>query len=141
VGVSSLSAAEDLAVERSTESPKTVITSRSARVLGKGQSVEFTGNVKLTRGNDFMSADRLVTEDNNRLARAWGKVFFRRDGAEEPVRWEAWGDRAVYDTVRSRPGRCGGNVGRRGPGGHRTASRPWPAAWWKWCARKSRFRG
>jgi lipopolysaccharide transport protein LptA len=100
VGVSSLSAAE-LAVERSTESPKTVITSRSARVLGKGKSAEFTGNVVLTRGHDYMSADRLVTEDDNRLARAWGKVFFRRDGAEEPVRWEAWGERAVYDTVSS----------------------------------------
>lgn len=91
-------AAEDLAVVRSTDLPKTVITSQSARVLGKGQSVEFTGNVTLTRGNDFMSADRLVTEDNNNVARAWGQVFFRRDGAEEPVRWEAWGDRAVYDT-------------------------------------------
>lgn len=91
-------AAEDLAVVRSTDLPKTVITSKSARVLGKGQSVEFTGDVTLTRGNDFMSADRLVTEDNNNVARAWGQVFFRRDGAEEPVRWEAWGDRAVYDT-------------------------------------------
>jgi hypothetical protein len=91
-------AAEDLAVVRSTDLPKTVITSKSARVLGKGQSVEFTGDVTLTRGNDFMSADRLVTEDNNAVARAWGQVFFRRDGGEDPVRWEAWGDRAVYDT-------------------------------------------
>jgi len=91
-------AAEELAVVRSTDLPKTVIVSKSARVLGKGQSVEFTGDVTLTRGTDFMSADRLVTEDNNNVARAWGRVFFRRDGAEEPVRWEAWGDRAVYDT-------------------------------------------
>ncbi|MBK8575847.1 MAG: hypothetical protein IPN90_09275 [Elusimicrobia bacterium] len=91
-------AAEELSVVRSTDLPKTVITSRSARVLGKGSSVEFTGNVTLTRGNDFLSADRLVTEDKNNVARAWGQVFFRRDGAEEPVRWEAWGDRGVYDT-------------------------------------------
>jgi lipopolysaccharide transport protein LptA len=98
MGVSSLSASE-VAVERSTEAPKTVITSQSARVLGKGQSTEFLGDVKLTRGNDFMSADRLVTEDNNAIARAWGHVFFRRDGTEEPVRWEAWGDRAVYETA------------------------------------------
>lgn len=91
------SAAEE-GVVRSTGLPKTVITSRSARVLGKGQSVEFTGNVTLTRGNDYLSADRLVTENNNTVARAWGQVVFRRDGAEEPVRWEAWGDRAVYDT-------------------------------------------
>jgi lipopolysaccharide transport protein LptA len=87
-----------LSAEVSTDLPKTVITSQSARVMGKGQSVEFTGKVTLTRGDDFLSADRLVTEDKNTWARAWGNVFFRRTSSEEGVLWEAWGDRAVYDT-------------------------------------------
>lgn len=97
-GAASL-AASDVSVARSTETPKTIITSQSARVIGKGQSTEFKGDVKLTRGNDFMSADRLVTKDNNAIAQAWGHVYFRRDGFQEPVRWEAWGDRAVYETT------------------------------------------
>jgi hypothetical protein len=99
--VGGIVSAAELAVSRSTDLPKTVITSQSARVLGKGSSVEFTGNVTLTRGNDFLSTDRLVTEDNNNVARAFGKVFFRRDGTGELLRWEAWGDRGVYDSALS----------------------------------------
>jgi hypothetical protein len=90
--------AAEFGVVQSTEVPKTVITSLSARVLGKGSSVEFKGNVQLTRGSDFLSADRLVTEDNNNVARAFGNVFFRREDVGEVVRWEAWGDRGVYDS-------------------------------------------
>ncbi|MBL8023755.1 MAG: hypothetical protein JNK54_05670 [Elusimicrobia bacterium] len=82
----------------STDLPKTIITSESARVIGKGESVEFLGKVTLTRGSDFLSADRLVTEEKNTFARAWGSVFFRRESSDQPVLWEAWGDRAVYDT-------------------------------------------
>lgn len=91
-------AADGPAVNASTAAPKTVITSRSARVLGKGRTVEFTGDVVLVRGSDTMWADRLITEDNNAFARAWGNVVFRRESEGDPVRWESWGDRAVYDT-------------------------------------------
>lgn len=91
-------AAESPAVNTSTSAPKTVITSRTARVLGKGRTVEFTGDVVLVRGADTMWADRLVTEDNNAFARAWGNVVFRRQSEGDLVRWESWGDRAVYDT-------------------------------------------
>ncbi len=91
-------AADSAAVNASTAAPKTVITSRSARVLGKGRTVEFTGDVVLVRGADTMWADRLVTEDNNAFARAWGNVVFRRQSEGDLVRWESWGDRAVYDT-------------------------------------------
>lgn len=98
---SAVSRGDASSVIRSTEGVKTVITSKSARVLRKGDSVEFTGDVQLTRGHDFMSADRLVTEDNNNVARAWGKVFFRRDGPGEPICWEAWGDRSVYNSAAS----------------------------------------
>jgi lipopolysaccharide transport protein LptA len=75
---------------------RTVITSRSVRVLDKGRLVEFTGDVRLTRGSDFLSADRLVTEEERDFARAWGHVVLRRDDASTGTRWEAWGDRADY---------------------------------------------
>lgn len=94
----SLCAADDSVVNASTAPPKTVITSRSARVTGKGRFVEFTGDVVLVRGADTLWADRLITEDNNAFARAWGSVRFRRQSFGDPVLWESWGDRAVYDT-------------------------------------------
>lgn len=82
----------------STAAPKAVITSRSVRVLDKGGRVEFTGDVKLTRGDDFLSTDRLVTEEATNVSRATGHVYFRQENAGEGVRWEAWGERGVYDS-------------------------------------------
>jgi lipopolysaccharide transport protein LptA len=81
----------------STAAPKAVITSRSVRVLDKGRRVEFTGEVALTRGDDFLSTDRLVTEEATNVSRATGHVYFRQENAGEAVRWEAWGDQGVYD--------------------------------------------
>lgn len=78
---------------------KTVISSDRMRVLGKGQSAEFTGRVRLTREEDLLTADRLVTEEKNTLARAWGGVYLRRELPADALRWEAWGDRGAYDTA------------------------------------------
>ncbi len=91
-------AAETLPPAPPPAEPKTVITSRIVRVVDKGRAVEFTGDVKLTRGDDFLSADRLVTEERNTIAQAWGRVYLRRNLPAESAQWESWGDQGVYDT-------------------------------------------
>ena len=79
----------------------TVITSDKVRVLGRGDSVEFTGRVSLARGGDRLTAQRVVTTEKNTLAEAWERVYLRREWPGDPARWEAWGDHGVYDTVSS----------------------------------------
>ncbi len=79
-------------------SPKTVITSQKVNVLGRGQAVEFNGEVTLVRGGDRLTADRLVTEQGNNIAHAWGRVTLKRESTADNVTWEAWGDEAAYDT-------------------------------------------
>lgn len=81
--------------------PRTVITSRKVRVLDRGRAVEFTGEVTLTREGDQLTADRVVTQEGNTIARAWGRVTLRRRSPVENLMWEAWGDEAVYDTAGS----------------------------------------
>ncbi len=77
----------------------TVITSDKVRVLGRGESVEFTGRVNLARGGDRLTAQRVVTTEKNTLAEAWERVYLRREWPGDPARWEAWGDYGIYDTV------------------------------------------
>lgn len=81
--------------------PKTVITSKKVQVLQRGRAVEFTGDVTLTREGDRLTADRVVTEEGNTVARAWGHVALSRNSPVENLTWEAWGDEAAYDTSNS----------------------------------------
>ena len=76
--------------------PKTVITSKKVQVLQRGRAVEFTGDVTLTREGDRLTADRVVTEEGNTVARAWGHVALSRNSPVENLTWEAWGDEAAY---------------------------------------------
>lgn len=91
------------------EEVKTVIKGARMDVLKKGEMTEFTGGVTLTRGNDFMSADRMVNHEKDGVTQAWGRVYLRR---KDPIRgalWETWSDRAVYDSNAS-SGTLWGNV-------------------------------
>ncbi len=85
-------------VEKKSATPKTVITGKRMNLIDKGKAVEFVGGVKLRRGSDFLSADRMVSDEKRGVTRAWGRVYLRRDLPEEGVLWEAWGERAVYDS-------------------------------------------
>jgi hypothetical protein len=80
------------------EPPATVIKGARMDVLQKGEITEFKGGVTLTRGNDFMSADRMVSHDKAGFTQAWGHVYMRRRDPARGVLWEAWSDRGVYDT-------------------------------------------
>lgn len=77
---------------------RTIITSDRVRVLDRGESVEFTGRVALSRGGDRLTAERVVTTEKNTLAEAWDRVYLRREWPGDPARWEAWGDHGLYDT-------------------------------------------
>jgi lipopolysaccharide export system protein LptA len=90
-----------LAARAESDPPKTLITGERMSLIGKGEAVEFVGGVKLRRGNDFLSAHRMVSEEKKGLTRAYGRVYLRRDLPEEGVRWEAWADEAVYDSKAS----------------------------------------
>lgn len=100
VGLWAAGAAAQEVPATSTAAP-TVITSDKVRVLGRGESVEFTGRVNLSRGGDRLTARRVVTTEKNTLAEAWEQVYLRREWPGDPARWEAWGDYGVYDTVAS----------------------------------------
>jgi lipopolysaccharide export system protein LptA len=91
------------------EAPKTVIKGARMEVLQKGEVTEFRGGVTLTRGSDFMSADRMVSREKEGVTRAWGNVYLRRRDPERGVLWEAWSDDGVYDTNLS-SGTLWGNV-------------------------------
>jgi len=82
-------------------SPKTVITSREMRVTRRGEALEFVGDVVLRRGNDVLTADRLMTQEKNTVAEAWGNVHLLRRFPLEKGEWEAWGDHGVYNTESS----------------------------------------
>jgi hypothetical protein len=79
--------------------PKAYISGREVRVLRRGQAVEFTGGVVLTRGTDSLRADRMISEETTKIARAFGRVHLRREDPVAGVRWDVWGDRGVYDTL------------------------------------------
>lgn len=78
--------------------PKTVIKGTRMDVLKKGEITEFRDGVTLTRGNDFMSADRMVNHEKTGVTQAWGRVYLRRRDPGKGVLWEAWSDQAVYDS-------------------------------------------
>ncbi len=80
------------------EKPKTFIQGRRMDVLKKGEAVEFTGGVTMTRGLDFMSADRMVNREKEGLTRAWGHVYLRRRDPDRGMFWESWGDEGLYDS-------------------------------------------
>ncbi|MBL0250467.1 MAG: hypothetical protein IPQ26_07475 [Elusimicrobia bacterium] len=63
---------------------RTVIASDRVRVLDRGESVEFTGRVALSRGGDRLTADRVVTTEKNTLAEAWDRVYLRREWPGDP---------------------------------------------------------
>jgi hypothetical protein len=86
------------AVKKAADGPQTTITGKKMTLLTKGRLVGFVGDVKMTRGDDFMSADRMVTDEQNNTSHAWNKVYYRRDDPVTRVRWEIWGDEALYDT-------------------------------------------
>ncbi|MGQ0644599.1 MAG: LptA/OstA family protein [Elusimicrobiota bacterium] len=87
--------------EEATAPPKTVITGARMTLLRKGEAVEFSGGVKLKRGSDFLSADRMVSEEKTGLIEAYGRVYLKRDSPEEGLRWEGWGDKGAYETKAS----------------------------------------
>lgn len=89
--------------------PKTVIKGGRMDVLKKGEITEFRGGVTLTRGNDFMSADRMVSREKEGVTHAWGNVYLRRKDPERKVLTEAWSEEAIYDTNIS-SGTLWGNV-------------------------------
>ncbi|HRY29351.1 MAG TPA: hypothetical protein P5079_04855 [Elusimicrobiota bacterium] len=78
--------------------PKTVITGDRMNLLRKGAAVEFVGGVTLVRGNDFMKADRMVSEEKKGLTEAWGRVYLRRDDPLGGVRWESWAEEGTYSS-------------------------------------------
>lgn len=90
--------------------PKTVITGDRMNLLRKGEAVEFLGGVKLARGSDRMTADRMVSDEKRGLTQAWGRVYLRRDVPTEGVRWEAWADEGRYHS----PSSSGTLWGRKG---------------------------
>jgi lipopolysaccharide export system protein LptA len=79
------------------EPPKTRITGERMNLLRKGEAVEFVGSVKMVRGTDFLSADRMVSDEKKGLVQAWGNVYLRREVPEENLRWEAWGEEGAYN--------------------------------------------
>jgi len=85
-------------VAASTEPAKTLISGRQMNLLNKGDAVEFVGGVKLVRGNDFLSAERMVSEEKKGLTHAWGDVYMSRRSTETGVVMEAWADEAEYDS-------------------------------------------
>jgi lipopolysaccharide export system protein LptA len=68
------------------------------KLLNKGEVVEFVGQVRLTRGPNFLSADRMMSQEKEGTTRAWGNVYMRRDISLENFRWEAWAEEALYET-------------------------------------------
>jgi len=81
--------------------PKTVIKGSRMNLIRKGEAAEFTGGVTLTRGNDFLSADRMTADEKQNTVHAWGDVYLRRDDPAQDLRWEAWSDEGIYDTQAS----------------------------------------
>ncbi len=78
--------------------PKTIITGSRMNLLNKGDAVEFVGGVKVVRGNDSLSADRVLSEEKKGLVHAWGNVYLRRNVPEENIKLEAWSQEAAYNT-------------------------------------------
>lgn len=81
--------------------PKTVITGDRMNILDQGDAVEFTGGVKMVRGDDTLTADRMVSDEKNKTVRAWGRVHWRRDVPLEGIRWDVWGDEGFFDSANS----------------------------------------
>ena len=84
-----------------TAAPKTIIKGSRMNLIRKGEAAEFTGGVTLTRGNDFLSADRMTADDAQSNIHAWGHVYLRRDDRVQGLRWEAWADEGIYETKAS----------------------------------------
>lgn len=91
------------------EPPKTVIKGKQMVVLKKGEVTKFTGGVTLTRGDDFMSADQMVSNEKTGVTEAEGRVYLRRRDPSRGVLWETWSENGVYDTNLS-SGTLWGNV-------------------------------
>src|SRR5262245_36469236 len=84
--------------DKSQPAPKTVITGSQMNLLNKGDAVEFVGGVKVVRGNDSLSANKVLSEEKKGMVHAWGDVYLRRDIPDENVRWEAWAQEGAYNT-------------------------------------------
>jgi hypothetical protein len=92
------SAAPAPAGETADGAPKTTITGEKMNILSKGDVIEFSGDVKMVRGEDVLTADRVRMDEKTGLARAWGRVHLTRRQSEEGLLWEAWADAALYDS-------------------------------------------
>jgi len=78
-------------------------------VIKRGESVAFSHGVTLTRGDDFMSADRMINHEKQGITEAWGNVYLRRNDPARGTRSEAWGDEGTYDSNQT-SGTLRGNV-------------------------------
>lgn len=77
--------------------PKTRIVGDRVNVLRRGERVEFVGHVRMWRGSDTMTADRMVQDETTRQTQAWGQVHLSREDGQAGVVWEAWGDEGLYE--------------------------------------------
>jgi lipopolysaccharide export system protein LptA len=91
------------------EAPRTVLKGRKMEIIKRGETVSFSGGVTMTRGNDFMSADRMINHEKEGVTEAWGNVYLRRTDPVRRAQSEAWGDEGTYDSVQT-SGTLRGNV-------------------------------
>jgi hypothetical protein len=91
------------------DAPKTIVKGRKMEIIQRGETVAFSRGVTLTRGNDFMSADRMIDHKKTGITEAWGNVYLRRQDPARGARSEAWGDEGTYDSNQT-SGTLRGNV-------------------------------
>ena len=94
---------------RALDAPKTIVKGQKMEVIKRGESVAFSGGVTMTRGDDFMSADRMINHEKQGITEACGNVYLRRKDPVHGSQSEAWGDEGTYDSNQT-SGTLRGNV-------------------------------
>lgn len=82
------------------EPPNVIITGDTMHIIDQGRSVRFMGHVRMTRGEEVLTSEELLSDKERHLLHAKGNVRVEKPGTG-PHTWEARGDEGTYDTERS----------------------------------------
>ena len=81
------------------EEPKTIITGEQMEMSSGGKIVIFTGGAKVIKGQNELTADKIIQDKKNNRVEASGHVIFKTiNKANEPMRGTA--EKMVYDISR-----------------------------------------